>query len=77
LLKTVVNVPTGSNKQIKLIKKPNFLESQKPLTKRAGSVIQSTDPRIRIRLKVSRIRNTAQKWDIMYNAGNWMMFIIP
>ncbi len=39
----------------------------KPLTKRAGtgsnaeSLIQCTNPRIRIRLKMSRIRNTVKK----------------
>ncbi len=35
-----------------------LLASWKSLTERSGSVIQCTDPRIRIRLKMSRIRNT-------------------
>jgi hypothetical protein len=51
-----VNEPTVSNKQKKL--KIYCLHLESYLEKRAGSVIQWTNPRIRIRTKTSRIRGT-------------------
>ncbi len=63
LLKTEVYVPTVStNKQKKL------LASWESLTKRAGSGIQFTDPRIYIRIQVSQIRNTA--WGVLAGIEN-------
>ncbi len=59
-LKTDVNKPLISNEQKKL-GEVFLLASWKPLKKTAGSrsVIKCPDPRIRIRLRMWRIRNTA------------------
>jgi len=55
-LKIDVNIPAVSNKQKKIF----FVGTLKAMKKGAGSgsIIQCMDPRIRIRIKMSRIRNT-------------------
>ncbi len=66
-LKNAVNVPSKRNKQKNFDKNSFLLASWRSLTKRAGSesesVVSGTDPRIRIKIrtKISRIRNAGQK----------------
>ncbi len=66
LLKNFINVPSKRNKH-KNLGKFFFLASWRLLTKRAGSGSKagsvSQRPRIRIRTKMSRIRNTAPNHD--------------
>jgi hypothetical protein len=64
-LKTDVNLPTLRNKQKNLEKQlifcwdlENHCQKGAGSGSEAGSVIRSADPRIRIRIKMSRIRNT-------------------
>ncbi len=59
IFENVVNVASKINMQKNGGENNFYLSSWRLLTKIPGSVVRGTDPRIRIRTKMSRIRNTA------------------